>query len=53
MFLFLKKETVKRLVYLATDDISVWKKEIQKYEEKGYKFIGDYEICTFYTTCFD
>lgn len=39
-----KKETVKRLVYLATDDISVWKKEIQKYEEKGYKFIGDYEI---------
>lgn len=36
---------VKRLVYLATDDASVWKKEIQSYEQRGYKFIGDYEIC--------
>ncbi|UXI15991.1 PAB-dependent polyA-specific ribonuclease subunit PAN3 [Sarcoptes scabiei] len=33
-----------RLVYLATDDVTLWKKEIDPFEKKGYKFIGDSEI---------
>ncbi|XP_046913120.2 alpha-(1,6)-fucosyltransferase [Dermatophagoides farinae] len=36
--------TTKRIVYLATDDSSVWRKEVPKFEKKGYKFIGDSEI---------
>ncbi|XP_027198736.2 alpha-(1,6)-fucosyltransferase 8 isoform X1 [Dermatophagoides pteronyssinus] len=34
----------KRIVYLATDDSSVWKKEVPKFQSKGYTFIGDSEI---------
>mgnify|MGYP001507146759 CR=1 FL=1 len=46
IFLFpLQNVKVERIVYLATDDISVWKKEIQTFQLKGYKFIGDFEIC--------
>ena len=41
----LLQTTTKRIVYLATDDSSVWRKEVPKFEKKGYKFIGDSEIC--------
>jgi len=32
------------LVYLATDDLSLWKNDVKKYEEMGYVFIGDSNI---------
>ncbi|CAG2121057.1 unnamed protein product [Medioppia subpectinata] len=33
-----------RLVYLATDDSSLWTKEVKEFEDKGYVFIGDSQI---------
>ncbi|RWS16742.1 hypothetical protein B4U79_03486 [Dinothrombium tinctorium] len=36
-----KQEKVERLVYLATDEPSIWTKEVKKYQNLGYKFIGD------------
>ena len=47
IFFFLQTKT-KRIVYLATDDSSVWKKEVPKFQSKGYTFIGDSEICKFF-----
>ncbi|XP_054159027.1 alpha-(1,6)-fucosyltransferase-like [Oppia nitens] len=35
---------VERLVYLATDDSSLWSKEIKPFEDMGYIFIGDSQI---------
>ena len=31
----------KRLIYLATDEITVWKEEVLPWLEKGYQFIGN------------
>jgi glycoprotein 6-alpha-L-fucosyltransferase len=36
--------TLKRIVYLATDDPDVWRKEIVPYQKKGYQFICDEAI---------
>ena len=35
------KIKTKRHIYLATDELSVWKKEVNPWLEKGYKFIGN------------
>ncbi|XP_054166656.1 alpha-(1,6)-fucosyltransferase-like [Oppia nitens] len=35
---------VERLVYLATDEPEVWKKEIMPYKESGYVFKGDVRL---------
>jgi hypothetical protein len=40
-----KNLKVERLVYLATDDSSLWSKEIKTFQDKGYVFIGDSQIC--------
>ena len=34
-----------RLVYLATDDSTLWTKEIKPFQDKGYVFLGDSQIC--------
>ena len=41
-------KNVEKLVYLATDDYGVWKKEISKYQKLGFKFIGDDQICEYF-----
>ena len=32
---------MKRIVYLATDEINVWTNEVKPWIKKGYKFLGD------------
>nr|XP_027200307.1 alpha-(1,6)-fucosyltransferase-like isoform X1 [Dermatophagoides pteronyssinus] len=39
-----KMEKRERKVYLATDDINVWQKEVPEYIRKGYRFLGDSKI---------
>lgn len=41
---FKDPKTIKRSVYLATDEPNIWLKDIKFYEEKGYTFIGDSDI---------
>lgn len=38
---------VERNVYLATDDPGIWRKETNKYEDKGFFFMGDSDIGMF------
>ncbi|XP_074596036.1 alpha-(1,6)-fucosyltransferase 8 [Brevipalpus obovatus] len=39
-----KTDPLERIVYLATDETSIWRDEIKPYEQKGYIFIGDSQI---------
>jgi glycoprotein 6-alpha-L-fucosyltransferase len=38
------KGDIEKSVYLATDDPGIWTKEVPKFEDKGYSFLGDAEV---------
>ncbi|KAF7488774.1 Alpha-1, 6-fucosyltransferase -like protein [Sarcoptes scabiei] len=38
-----KNVMVKRKIYLATDEIDVWRTEVPSFKRKGYQFVGEIE----------
>lgn len=40
----MSKQPIEKLIYLATDDPGIWRKEVQSYEDEGFIFLGDSDI---------